>query len=251
MTVREYIDSVKLRLQRIGITRTLNDALILNYINKARRNVQVETLGLFESRYGRRDVFQLNNIALDQDDSNTHLYYQDTQINVVRFPLPVDYIDIATLWLVRQDQNGFVYREARKVNKREFFNVRSHCFNMPTSDRPIYAIETKQFDVRGSGGNICYLSAGATDISNASVEIYAVVALQDFDQWDEQELVLSPDLEEYAVKQAVLYCLNDVEYLEIKDILLAELNEYKNMLMTNYKISKDQPIEILPSQEAP
>jgi len=58
-------------------------------------------------------------------------------------------------------------------------------------------------------------------------------------------------LEEYAVKQAVLYCLNDVEYLEIKDILLAELNEYKNMLMTNYKISKDQPIEILPSQEAP
>lgn len=249
MTARDYIDEIKLRLNRLGVSSTLNDPLILNYVNKARRDVQVATMGVVPEKYGRRDVVNISTAVID-DDAMQHLYY-NIPIEVRRFPLPVDYLDIVSFWL-SWDGN---FREARKVNKQELHNVKTHCFNAPTIDRPIYILESKQSDYFGSLDNICYIAGvelngqSIFETSVVTAEIWAIVTLQDFDRYNEVEPVFGPDLEEFTVKQAMIYCMNDIKHIALKQSLQVQANDYKEMVLQNYTVYRDKPILKLPSQE--
>jgi len=255
MTAREYIDEIKLRLNRLGVTSTLNDPLILNYVNKARRDVQMATLSVMPERYGRRDVYLLNAASAPVDvDSMVHIYY-NVPIEVRTFQLPPDYIDVETLWIGRMKNGRWIYREARRLHKKEFHNVKTHCFNIPHVDRPVFVIDSKQYNDFGGVDNICYIAGleeNGVSIFNAGmvqVEIWAIVALSDFDRLDENENVLSIDLQEYAVKQAMVYCLNDIDYIGLKQSMVSQVETYKRMVIDNYRMLKQQPIHQLPSQE--
>ena len=254
MTVKEYIDEIKLRLNRLGVTKSLNDALILSYLNKARRDVQIATMSIMPERYGRRDVIQLSlgNNTFPDPDTMQHLYHPTMPIDVYRFRIPADYIEIVSLVLSGYELGR---REARKLVKPELHNIKTHGFNLPVWDRPIYVHEFKQQDYFANVDNWCYIAGvrkGQSlifDIDLIAVEIWAIVALADFDMKTEQEPVLSPDLEEYAIKQAMLYCTHDVEHVALYQSLKAQTEQYGETIMQNYTMMIDEPIQQLPSEE--
>lgn len=256
MTAREYIDEIKLRLNRLGVTMHINDALIMNYVNKARRDVQIATMGVLPERYGSRNLIQINNATID-DDTTNHKYYTTLPIEVRRFILPSNYLDIVSFWLRWEFEGTLNIREARRITKQELHNVKSHCFNMPTIERPVYVIENKQQDYNlNSGSGMCFIAGIETangNLFNLGVQVFAeiwsILAITDFDRWDESEDILSIDLQEYAIRQAMIYCVNTIQHISLKQSLQIQLDAYKDIVIQNYMMLKDQPILELPSQE--
>lgn len=256
MTAREYIDEIKLRHNRLGVSIELNDAKILNYINKARRDVQIATMAVIPERYGARTTFTLNNTSAPIDaDSMQHLYYATVPIQVRRFQLPVNVLEVMSLWITHVINGVPTYREARRTNKQELHNIKTHCFNMPTIDRPLYVLEAKQQDSFGSFDNICYIAGFETNgqnifnQGNVMIELWSIIAIDDFDLRSEIEPVFSVDLEEFAVRQAMIYCLNNIKYMSLKQSMQIDTDKYKDTLLQNYTMFRDKPIHQLPSHE--
>ena len=258
MICRQYIDEVKLRLSRIGVVTKINDAEILTYVNRARRAVQMLTLPIYEQRFGAFVQIPIATITADTT-SSAPVNYFGRATNIYRVPLGVPVIDIISAYISWTDTNNtIVRRETRRIAKKEMHSINYHSWNLPSIDRPVYALETKQAEATPGqfAGDTIYLG-GLEDTltttiltqANPMFEMWYTAPLADFQAWNEVEPVLSPDLEELAIIQTMLYCLSNFQYIAQKQVVQADFELFKNIALSNYDMMKNKPIQVLPSEE--
>src|SRR5574343_176845 len=171
LTVKQYVDEIKLRLRRFDVVLSLDDATIQTLLNRARREVQATTLGLMEYRYGRILVMPITIVAAGTNPPGYNLnpninasgvseqITTITALNRASFNpvtiwqtyLPADFIDatgvIMHYLLPNSTSPTVTWNFAmRRVDKRELFTVQSHSWNPPTIVSPTYAIEKNSTD---------------------------------------------------------------------------------------------------------
>lgn len=257
MTCRQYIDEVKLRLTRIGIVTKINDGEILTYVNRARRAVQMLVLPIYEQRFGAYVQIPIATITADTTASAPANYF-GRAINIYRVPLGIPVVDIISAYVSWTDANGVVVRrEARRVAKKEMHTINYHSWNLPSIDRPIYALETKQAEATPGqfSGDTIYLGGLEDNLTTTILtqtapmfEMWYTAPLADFQAYPEVEAVLSPDLEELAILQTMLYCLSNIQYIAQKQVVQTDFELFKNIALSNYDMMKNKPIQVLPSE---
>ena len=257
MLCRQYVDEVKLRLTRIGVTVDLSDSEIITYINRARRSVQMVVLPIFEQRFGAFISIPLTNAAQDVM-STVPANYTGEPVNIFRTNIPI-LIDVISAYITWTDPNGIIKRrEARRVSKKEMHTINNHSWNLPSIDRPVYAIEMKTLEATPgqTGGWAIYLG-GLEDTptttiltqANPTFELWYTAPLADFQSLNEMENILSPDLEELAILQTMLYCLSNIEYIALKQSVQIDYELFKDVALGNYDMLRNKPIHVLPSEE--
>lgn len=267
-TMMQYIDEVKLRLNRLGVMQTLHDSEILTYINEARRAVQKITLPLFPERYGKVAVFPLVRITDTASSIAAPVTYSRSTVTVLSIPMPRDMIDAHVAILTWQNtashpvNPSVMYRrEARRVDKRELFSVTMHSWNVPTCFSPIYSLEIVQnvntYMLRLAGiettAGLDLLSD--TNIASPAIEVWytaAIDALEDYPLTSPavpDTDILPPDTEELVVLYAMLYCLQNVRNMQQMTSVESDIEIVKSMIVSNYETEYVRETALLPSKQ--
>jgi hypothetical protein len=254
--VSDYIDEIKLRLSRYQIAYT-DDMLLLTYLNRARRQVQLITYKLMPERYGDIAVIEINTSNY-QLHSEIRSNFASIPIRVYQLPLPNNLIDITTCIFYSQDRrDDSIFRaEARETTKEELFNSTRSSFSTPTIHNPIYTWE-RNHDPNltfGDEVNPCFyklLITGFDYYINSTqtswlvnhignVELYYIYGLDELDLED-TDYNIPTIYEEVVIYYAMLYCL---QVGDVKDSIKLEIQNMLGLIKENYETNI-----LLPSQE--
>lgn len=260
MTIKEYIDEIKIRLSRIGITRDLDDMTLATYVNRARQQVQRFVMPITPDRYGKRKTFTIDGTTSEDNDYKVSIGYSNKTVDYWRFPLPDDYID-AEVCILEWEIDEVIYRsEARQATKFELFNNSVNAFNVPSNHRPVYTTENllahsnlgypltwsgKHFYI--SPGNITDLIAKATNIK---VELWYKHSIYDLDYWlNDNDQVTPYYLDELVINFACQLCLRNISDERSIDSVEAESGILKKMIQELYTVQTDVAEQFMPSKE--
>lgn len=256
MTAKDYIDEVKLRLQRSQVSISLGDAFILSAVNRARRKVQKDTLQLYPERYGRIDVAPISNAEIyplyQQINS-----YANQNLQVVRHVLPIDFIEAEVVILQYSSDESPIYRsEARPASKWEMFTAMMSSWAVPTPTTPMYCVE-RDMSV-ATMPYVIYL-AGIEESATLLYDKYAQVqlevwyraALNDLTDMLVQDIdsVIPAYLQELVILQAEFYCLNTLEITHVAASTLKEIQRLEGQIKDSYAVDSDLRPQLLPSKE--
>lgn len=239
MTALEYVEEVKLRLDRIGIIKDTNDLMILTHINRARRDVQKFTLDLLPHRYARITTLPLN-VAIRPNTiiANT---YQSVTVTIYELNLPIDFIkDFAVILNYTFDSTNYV-RQVRYYTLNEMYKICKHAYNSPSLVSPVYSIirEQQQFKILIAGIDTII---GNNEYSNLSIDIWHTIAIKDLEYRnllaEDNEIVLSLDIEELVILYAMYNCLQEINPEAKYPTVLQEKQIMENMIMQNYESSE-------------
>lgn len=245
MTGKDYIDEIKLRLMRLGISKEANDPLILSYINEGRRAVQQATMYLYPERYGK-----IARIAVAEENLITEYVIPPNASNKItdvwRVAMPDDFIRanvVIVEWLSNVGDNaGVTYRtEARRMDKRELYNIQAHSWNVPTIWDPAYAVEKST--LAGTDWYI-YIAGLNYDVqtlfdiaATVVLEVWYVAALNDIEYTD-SEITIPPQIEELTVHYALYYLLQKMFELDAATVVMTDIVMLQQSLQMNYEIEK-------------
>ena len=265
MTAKEYIDEVKLRLPRNIIEKWLNDARLLTFINRARRDAQRATISVYPERYGMVELVPLAADSKDNSLSVDSTLYNFGDLGVYSFPLPQTMIECIQVNL-HFEISGVTYRrECRNATKKELFNTMVHSWNRPTTISPVYVIEKKLEDEssgRGTG-DWCYLIGlqyGRTQTlfdvaTNIKAQVWYTAALNDltlastyYNKADDDDVTMPPNIEELVINTSILYALQSVNIFE-EESVTAYIEMYKKSIRNMYEIEEIIETHGIPSQE--
>jgi len=247
MTALEYIEEVKRRLDRRTIAMLGNDALLLTYINKARKEVQKFTIELQNFRYGR--ITRLPVSVLPWLPYTLNANYLGQTINLYPVALPIDFIKE---YLVTVDiiDNGNLLNTAicRYTTLSELTKIQYNAFNFPSRMNPVYTII--------NDNNQDILLIGGIDVGSGAhiAEIWHTVVIKDLEfrdvlGFEEPELVIGPDTEELVVLYAMSMVLSHVGAPSDYQILSNEIKLMESYIMQNYAESKAVSDLLLASYE--
>lgn len=264
MTAQQYLDELKLRLNRMEVAVSGNDQLLMNYINRARRQVQGMTLDLFPERYAKIARFALPNVV-DANSTILNSYAQEP-INAYRLLLPDDLIDTFEVLIEWIDLvTGVTYRQqCRRLTKQEYWNVQMSAWSVPTIDRPTYTIEETIAPVKSlllSGLNYMNGLVNTTlwDVATPAgvmVELWYTAIVPDIEYWDNQllpqtdtEMSIPPDVDELITYYAMQYFLQNTTKVYAQQSVQAEIDLLFQMIRVNYETKQLKGAELLPSKE--
>ena len=258
MTSREYIDEIKVRMLRENVSMAFNDLTVLDYINEARRQVQLDVVPVMPERYARvtTQVFVKDEV-IDYRVNNTNLPYTT---RVYQAPLPDGFIEIYQTIVKWTDSSGVTYFPAcRQITKQEMFAIQLQSINRPTTSEPVYCIERNQ----SANSWVIYLSGLDFDATNSIFEetnpeliTWHTEAVPDLDLWDntpvgnaDNDIATPLDLEELIINytlRALYEVLNATEALPSVDMQIKTL---LNRVNGTYMIEKQEEAAALPSKE--
>jgi len=201
MTALEYIEEVKRRMDRRTIAMLGNDALLLTYINKARKEVQKFTIELQNFRYGRISRIAVSILPWLPYTLNSN--YLGLTINLFPVVLPIDFIKEYLVTVDIQGANGLLNTAiCRYTTLSELSKIQYNAFNFPNMMNPVYTI------INDNNQNILLIGGidgGTATVDNPHIaEIWHTVVIKDLEFRDinaleEPELVIGPDTEELVI----------------------------------------------------
>lgn len=279
-----YLDEIKLRLSRFGVAMMLDDITLIGFINKARREIQRLSVGMFPERYGKIAILEFDqslrfpDVYTDPSLKGSSQIYaaklpegtMDVVTASVRFTFTTGGQNIPPRW-----KDGDVYNmQARRTTKQEVFGIVSQSFGRPNIDNPIYCIETKTNDERqitsfNEGDTLIYVAG--LYFTNTLGEIKSLFELVDpvlLDVWyisalnDLEDLPaydytancdieyrIPPQFDEFIIYEVLLYC---AQKMQLKDVIQSLYISKKQSLGTLDKMFIDYTNSMansLPSKE--
>ena len=259
MTLKEYIDEVKLRALRYNIHTTANDMLIATYINRGRQYAQQKTLSYLSQKYGA--IIRISGNVGTIDALTSVTYSSGYTINSIRYALPADLIDITNVIISNRDTTTtpttYWRKEARALDAQELTNIYNHSWNIPQFDRPVYSIENIIENNVGNSGKTLILAGlevgttpGSTlNLANITLEIWYIRAIQDMNIWTDLEVMLSPDLQELAINHALLNIVRDGADMQAYQSLQQDVNNRTKSISALYQVSKIEQVQELETNE--
>jgi hypothetical protein len=252
MTSYNYIDSLKELLSSIDVNQTLNDELLLTYINQARADVERLTMRLYPERYG--DIWNTYITPLTTTKSNIG-NNRKSNSTVFIIPLTTDFIDIYECIFYWNIGSISYQAQGRKVIKQEFYSILSNSFLNGQVQSPIYCEEVLNgvknlyvtgFDIQ-NGTLLDRMPEGNETIN---VEIYYLKAINDMDLY----VTGAADVEYYIPDMflnmvtdiAAIYALNTNP---IKESLEVMIQSKMKDIGIDYETSKLKAQELLPTQQ--
>jgi len=257
LTTHDYIDEVKLRLQRNKISVSLSDTLVLTLVNRARRQVQKATIGLYPERYGRiwiRPIFAADLFPL-YNQSNP---YSTTPLQVLRVQLPVDILQVEVCILSYWDDEQPTYRnECRYQTKWEMFNAHMNAFAVPTKDTPLYnyerdlSVTPPLYFLYVSGIEDGVAQTIIDTYANRQLEIWYTAALPDLENLPliEADTVIPAHLQELVILYASLFAMQMAEPTASLTAVIAEIQRIEAMAKDLFTVEMDVSPSLLPSKE--
>jgi len=251
MTALEYIEEVKRRMDRRTIAMLGNDALLLTYVNKARKEVQKFTIELQNYRYGRISRIAVSVTPYPLYTLNNN--YLGLTINLFAVVLPIDFIKEYLVTVDIQGVSGLLNTSiCRYTTLSELSKIQYNAFNFPNMMNPIYTI------INDNNQNI--LLIGGIDGGTATIdtphiaEIWHTVVIKDLEFRDinaleEPELVLGPDVEELVILYTMSMILSHTGSPSDYQILSNEIKLMESYIMQNYAESKAVSDLLLASYE--
>lgn len=260
MTTKEYIDEIKLRLNRTEVQLQMDDPQILTYINMARRQIQRLTMGLFPERYGQKVTINLITGSTLEVDWAMASNYINMPANVWSASLPTDFITpvlVILHWV--NTVSGVTYRsEARQMTKTEMFNIQQSAWDSPNIWDPVYTIDRDM--ILSQGGDVYKIYISGLELGNTTLqtlfdisttvnlEVWYVGAIMNLD-WLDTELTIPPDFEELVIYYAMTYCLLNMNDNQAIVLVEAERDNLEKMLQQNYELDKLKKVVFIPSKE--
>lgn len=255
MTVKNFIDEIKLRLSRIVSGIEVNDYELVDMINNHRLAVQRATIPYLYNRYGDIINIPFNAGTLDTDMINQN-YVAGINYVVYQYNLPDNFIQpINLIFQHRINDNETIRREARQISEREIYTVLLHDWIQPSYDNPVYA--TKQYSVTIApelpGSN--KLIVGFTYDSNlgdpttwlGGWQLWYVRALDMLDYDNDLEFTLSPDLEQLVILEVIKNILQDISPTTDLSMIRRDIQMAYQNLQQNYYIEEAMKVQLLES----
>lgn len=231
MTLQEYRDEVKLRLNRINVVLDTNDMLINMYINNNRDSAQRSLLPYNKERFGR--IIDIAGSEL-QPDVNVASKSYAYNIKSYYCLLPDNLISADIAIVTYKGDGGDIIRECRPMDKQEVYEAYRSKWTVPVLDKPLYTIENiisgnttngKKFIISGLNSPI---SGDDFDFSKISIKLWYIAALDRLNLETDKEQYLSPEMQERVIYGAMLDCIRGMRDAE----------KYQSEIMTITNITK-------------
>ncbi len=276
MTVFQYIDQIKTRLQTLQVASNLDDQSILMYINTARKKIQYDTLAIFPERYGvilEYEVIQSTDEYIPFSNySNTHNAFQP-YIDYYHKPLPLNVIDVVRMALVytdfSTDPDTFRTYEARRITKKELFGLSMHSTNKPNPYNPVYTLTpSRSLQLPGPTppvGELSILYSSLRDgdiniptgVGAAKMLIWATCVIADL-EWSssptdrvngDTEIVIAKQLEDLVILYTIYLYLQQINEQNLLKLIGLELGEMISSLQPIYQLEQTKNELQLATQE--
>ncbi len=260
MTIKEYADEVRLRLERQSVALALDEPTVALLVNRARRDVQNACLSSHPERFGRVQVVD-GAAFIPRAEMSVTNPASSRLINVYELPLPQDFID-PVVAILQYIHAGVTYRwEARRADKRELHAVLMQSWNLPTITQPIYVVEREPNDptpkafVAGleTGGGTLFSDAAFTDVK---FEFWYTAALNHLELFPNPPSTVSDDesripwqFEELVIWTAMTDALQKIEAPKALASVRAEIESLRDLLKVDYVEDKLKAGRLLPSRE--
>lgn len=249
MILQDYIDEVKLRLNRYNVVVDSNDLLLITYINDGRRNAQRLSLPYVGQRYGR--IITIQGTAFTLFNPTSIALPNNNVVSTYNTPLPADCIDIDTVICGYTNGATSFRKEARRMDKEEVYNLSLNNWTIPTIDRPAFTLEHILFSNTPIGGKSLLIAGiNQADIVNMNMAIWYKAIIPELNDPGEQELWLSPDYQELSIYYAMLSLVRDSKSQEHYQTVAMVLNKMVGNLTGVYQMNQFQPIKELETNEA-
>jgi hypothetical protein len=254
MTAQNYIDEVKLRIDRNSVAMDLSDPMILSYVNRAREEVQRMSLPLYPERYGKIQDITLT----DTEDPYFKIEgsYSGIDIGLIQADLPNDTIDVHMVFL-RYILDGVTYRnEARKMEKKEVYQSNMGAWSSGTASEPLYSVDktgnTYRLILAGLKNKVSLF----TEATGITAEVWYTAALPSIENSTVADLTLADievsipvELEEAVVLNAILLCLENINAEVAKEVVNQEIIYMNKTINNRYQTKLAQESQLLPSKE--
>jgi len=272
MTLKQYMDSTKLALGRLGVAEDINDPMLITYINHGRRTAQRFSLDLMPECYGKIARFSVDSLTAVPNPFLTfqNRYLDGQACTYYMINMPERFLDAHVVKLTWTDAQATTYSsEARRASLKELYNVGMQVWNTPTTWRPIYTVATTISEdaplipLATPDNPIVYLSGfgeGAESILNngstgIEVEIWYVEAINDMEYTElynlqaEEDTAVPVMLEELVVNYAVLSCLRHMNATTAIDSVKNEKRLLESIVTKTYAIGKEQEVKSLETKK--
>lgn len=256
MTIKEYIDEVKIRLTRIGVARDIDDIFLATYINRARQQAQRFVMPITPDRYGKVRRYNLTGLANDIDQPTS---YVGKDVQYWRLDLPDDFLDVHSCIVEWQlASNSTIYRaEARQATKFEMYNSAMNPYTSPMRIRPVYILENVLNDpvVMNDPGKTILISAGDNDsleldTNYIECQLWYVHSLYNLDYWlNDNDQVTPYYLEELVINFAIQMALRNINDEKALDAVDAEVKALEKLVKELYIVKTDMVQQFMPSKE--
>lgn len=262
LSAYDYIDEVKMRLQRFEVATNIDDMQILTYLNESRHEVQQLFLSLYPEHFSKIYTIPLN-IGMrysryDQPDTISGM-----PMKILEVELPPDVIDITTAIVYWCDTaTQIIWRnQARRSTKYELLSITNHAWNLPTLMRQVYALDKyiSRDGVQDTYLTKLYLAGidkdATTTIFDGSdyvnLELWCTIALPYIESviMDDIDLGMPVEGMELTITMTVMRLLSDMNDKESASILLADFNRALQQIKTNYSTETSIVPTLLPSKE--
>lgn len=253
ISLDQYIELFKNRVQRLDLALNLNELAILNYINKARIDVQNRILPYAEEYYTDILVLPIKEVDDTQERSYTKFPVADislNRVNINRYLLPNYIIDIKAIYIKDSNKNIIV----RITSQEEFLHAITHQWIHALSVNPIAFFEK---DVQMSQGYVLYIAGirpplGYNNEDKIILYITKVIPLLSYtslfnvDYYDYNTPLVFVNM---VLDRAIIYYLNDMvveNALQINPQLLAEMEQSYEYVYSEEFIKENL---LIPSKE--
>ena len=250
MTLQDYLDEVKLRLNRYNVVLDSNDLLLMTYINDGRRNSQRVSLPYVSQRYGT--IIQIAGGSFTLFNPTSIAKPNNTIINTYSSVMPIDCIDVDNVIFDYTDSTTSTAfrKEARRMDKEEVYNISMNNWNTPTIDRPTYTLEHLLFsNTPNRGKSLIVAGLQQADLAKCNVTIWYVQVIPELNDPAELEVSLSPDLQELAIYYTMLALVRDNKPTENYQTLSMVLNRLIGNLTGVYQMQQVLPVKELETSE--
>jgi hypothetical protein len=247
MNAKEYVDEVKLRLQRHSVVLELDDGTVLTFINRARQEIQMTYGGLYPEFNGRVGVISpVGGYAPAGYDVSVggRLVY--------KAQLPLNCTDVKCLIT----KNGDFRHEARRVDFREYYGVQSQSWNPPRTWSPIYAVrlDSVQSNATYAGPElyICGIAAGSLlEVwYTAIVDFLELFPNDDPNNPADEDDFIPWQFQELVIYNAMLDCMQKIDAANMNESMKAEQKILEQVVQDLYKTTKMKGGSMLPSRQA-
>ena len=252
MTLQEYRDEVKLRLNRMNIVLDTNDILINLYINNNRDSAQRGLLAYNKERFGRiikipgSDLAIDNNVAINTYKHNIRSYFA---------LLPDNLISADIVLLTYKDNDYAIVRECRPMDKQETYEAYRSKWALPVLDKPLYTIENIISGNTTNGKKIIIsgindlVSGNDFDLSKVTLKIWYIAALDRLNLETDKEEFLSPEMQERVIYGTMLDCVRAMKDAEKYQSEIMSITNITKSISSEYQKSMVNESNILESNE--
>ena len=249
MILQDYIDEVKLRLNRYNVVTSSNDISIMTYINDGRRNAQRISLPYVGQRYGK--IMTISGGRFEAYAPTSIALPGSRMVVTYNVKLPDECVDVDSIVFVYATHGAEFRKEARRMDKEELYNLSLNNWTIPSIDRPTFTVEHILFgDAAMAGKNLIVAGASQADMENINVRIWYKAIIPDLSDPNESEQWLSPDFQELAIYYAMLSLVRDSKSTEHYQTISIVLNKMVSNLTGVYQLNEFQPGKELESNEA-